>query len=568
MKNKLLFAIFTIPFTLLLGCNGSGGNSGATNQSTISHNNDKSPNSSKLETLEKAALHKKLLGGSSQTSGISPGTGYSSDTDSIALANCYQPLSTTKDGQTSKFSWDSGVSTSQLSSEIGMSADLSAGFGKFSANDTFKYLNSIKEDSLSYTVNYYNMISSDVITTYLYAPSKILNADGQIMYDDGNNPMFRLYCGDKLITSYNEGALLVLSLKINFADKTQKEQFSNTLGAKIGGILSASTSISKLMSQYNMHGTISIHGFQLGGHPEQLSSALSQSIASCDINNVSACQKTIEGLIAYANNNFPSQFVKDGSIWVSPLVPLGKVELGRSVSSVGVKLANSYVTPEVEQARQHLIDQENKYEYYLTHLNHVIDNYPLNKLNSEFKDKLIALRNITKANLDILEYGQGAKIPPAINCWEFPEECVSDAAKTEAALSNITPETITTQTALIKYNLQMDMYNGGYYWPTGASGTNNTYFTAASDSGDNITGISSSFYDGTSVRLTGTVRFSSDGSHWSFTYSSAGYDGKDTYTGGQICVTYMGGGGHWYTSCNYAKVTRSINPYYFAPYSF
>jgi len=75
--------------------------------------------------------------------------------------------------------------------------------------------------------------------------------------------MFRLLCGDTLISSYEEGATLIISLKIVFNSKEEKEQFDTKIGIKIGSFIDATTTISQYSSQYNLNGKVSLLGFNL-----------------------------------------------------------------------------------------------------------------------------------------------------------------------------------------------------------------------------------------------------------------------------------------------------------------
>jgi len=59
--------------------------------------------------------------------------------------------------------------------------------------------------------------------------------------------MFRLFCGDSLIDSYTEGAFLVFSVKISFADHTQKDSYVNTFGASFGPFANIGFSIKSEM---------------------------------------------------------------------------------------------------------------------------------------------------------------------------------------------------------------------------------------------------------------------------------------------------------------------------------
>ncbi len=55
--------------------------------------------------------------------------------------------------------------------------------------------------------------------------------------------MFRLFCGDTLITSYTESALLVFSVKIMFREQQSKEDFKASVGGSFAGFLNIAADV-------------------------------------------------------------------------------------------------------------------------------------------------------------------------------------------------------------------------------------------------------------------------------------------------------------------------------------
>ena len=51
---------------------------------------------------------------------------------------------------------------------------------------------------------------------YSYDIATTLSETGTNIYQNGENPMFRIFCGDTLIDSYSEGASIIFSVNIIF----------------------------------------------------------------------------------------------------------------------------------------------------------------------------------------------------------------------------------------------------------------------------------------------------------------------------------------------------------------
>lgn len=348
---------------------------------------------------------------------IQPGMGYSTDTQCLAKTVCYKTETAHKSGQSSILQFEEALTFQDILKTFNLEVDLKLGWGVFSTDNMFKYFKSVEEDNYSLSINYYQKVADNMMMTFSYDPDNILTDVGKKIYNNGKNPMFRLLCGDTLVSSYEEGAVLVLSMRIVFGSKEEKDEFTTKVGVNIGSFINASTTISTTASKYNLNGQIEILAFQMGGDPTQLSKLLASSAVQCEIKNITACQETAKGLIDYVSNNFPSQFNKDShGIWTSPLVPLASFQKDYLVSDFGLSLSPTYVNPKVERAREDLIELHNKYEYYSKNLNLLIKKYPI-KLDSNFTEVM----NILDDNLDILNLGDGQE--KAIDCFQFPYKC-------------------------------------------------------------------------------------------------------------------------------------------------
>jgi hypothetical protein len=521
-----------------------------------------------------------LLSASAKTLAIQPGIGYSSDMEGIASTICFAPLKVIEGVQQhSEFSWTQSQSVEKITSDLELTAELSGKKGIFSANSTLNYLNSLKENDLSLSVNYYQLISADTIMYYTYDPENILTPEGKKLYNNGNNPMFRSLCGDTLISSYNIGALLILSLQIDFYDQESKQTFKSKVGASVGDFINASSTISKEMTKYGLRGMIKVRGYQLGGDPSQLGKALRISATQCDVNNIAACQETVIGLAEYASKEFPTQFQKDdtGRIWLSPLVQLGGYTKDYSLNDLKMAMPPTYVIPEVQEARNALISAKESNQYYFDHLDSLISHYvsdPYTRatMADSYKDQLIALRNTAQKNLTTIQSGVGDG--GAIECYNHPDKCVAISKGILSKLKLIDSKMVSNLLESIKYNLVMqgsahDDWTGctsieAYFWPNGAQGYFLHYpFQVNPWNYMHMTSVSM-VYNSSEVNINGNFHFTkapSDGGNISYHGVN---DGSDNYTG---TLSYNGKLGKVGLRGNLnCQLVKTLNPYYFEPY--
>ena len=524
-----------------------------------------------------------LLSASAQTSAIQPGMGYSSDSLSPAPNVCFNPTSVSEVAQRPTQFSSQSESLGNIARAFGLSDDFSSGYRNFSNNEIIRYLNSMQESDLSLSANYYQAAIWDENVSYARNAGGILNESGQSHYRDATDPTFRLSCGDRLITSYNEGAGLILSMRINFYTEADKQSFISRFGSQFGSFLNAGAEASSVAASYGIQGTITITGLQLGGEPSQLSSILPNLRVQCDLGNIAACQDTISSLYRYATQVFPTQFQRNTA------VRLGGHVQDEFVKNFGLILALPYATPEVLAAQQALVEARQSNQYYLEHLNNIIQHYPTNGLDAGYRNRVIALRDITQSNINVIDNGVGEG--RASDCYASPQNCVAIAASILSRVQKISSATVSDLLEPIRYNILfagVDINDwtsctsaGAYFWPRGVRG-NGDYFWYAPPSfwyGDlHITsgiftyGVSAPDGDDRGVptlKINGTFHFKNDnysGGTYSFESTSDGignYVGKFTYDG-KYGNRHIGNKDEGLAL--HCSTTTRINPYYFEPY--
>jgi hypothetical protein len=137
-----------------------------------------------------------------------------------------------------------GSTYDSIVNTFGVDVTAKMSFAMFSAGASYSYLRSIQNTASSFSISYYHSIERDVALNF--NSSGVLNEIGKMIYQDGQNEEFRIACGDQIISSYKQRALLFFTFNLHFNNKIDKEIIQSKLGGSIGGIASISGSIQKI----------------------------------------------------------------------------------------------------------------------------------------------------------------------------------------------------------------------------------------------------------------------------------------------------------------------------------
>ena len=358
-------------------------------------------------------------------------SGYSIDTGQQTSTLCYHATSIYKTDQTATVNFDSSTDIYSLARDFSTSLDINGGYQNFSGNAVSKYLHTINETTTSKTYNYYWKLSNSVYMNYTIDRDSLLTPVGERIYQNGRNPNFRLICGDTLIQSYEEGALLIVTITLYFKTNSDKKEFLvNVPNINYSDIASGggtSTFSDKLTSS---HASISITAKQIGGDTTKLNEILNTgttlstdvSKIACDTSNFSNCSTLLNSIKNYVSKTLPDQFLNTNkSIFTSALVPLGNITLANRVSPV-LSLTPSTLTPTVLNQRKQLLAWINENTIMMNYLNSLINNYPVT-IKDNLKNDLNSLLDTVNQNLALLQNNSNGYSPST--CWNSPDKCMT-----------------------------------------------------------------------------------------------------------------------------------------------
>ncbi len=202
---------------------------------------------------------------------------------------------------------------------FGSQQSLNFNGGFFSAGVQEKYLKSIAETERSYSLSYVQTAMDTVVIQPKGYGKEALNSVGKNIYEHERYSDFIQSCGNSFITQYTEGAVLLMSVNMQFTNKQQKEESESHIWARIKNMKTGVNIITMVQDavQYAQRQRIDIiatvQAYQIGGDPIKLGKAMGQEpnsdgyyAVSCSLNDMSKCIGIANGILGYAANIFSS----------------------------------------------------------------------------------------------------------------------------------------------------------------------------------------------------------------------------------------------------------------------
>ncbi|AIT10129.1 hypothetical protein LO80_09195 [Candidatus Francisella endociliophora] len=503
---------------------------------------------------------------------ISPGSGYSSDAQTLGQQICFAFTDTDKSAGEAVFDLDSVYSFKEIENKFAAGASASAGIGAFGGGFAIDYLKAMKDTDLSYSLNYFNYATNKVRVN-LDLSEGGLTPIGDTLYNNVFDK-FGVSCGNEIITAYQTGAMLLFGINLKFHNHSDLETFKAKAHASFGNIFNASGYIEKIARENNIDGKVSISAYQIGGKPERLAEILSKDpdkggyyALTCSMQNMDRCIKAAEGVLDYAGSKethatdgFSKQYdlSKDEN-----LEPFGIAFADTmDIELIGLDEPDTLVTPQVKEARKKLENDLKENEYYKEHLGAIINGYPV-KLDDQYKEKLEDLYTKADDNVNTLTN----PVSGGIQCFTKPYKCISVAQDLESKLKPITDEEITDSLESIKYNIKSNSnrWLPGLFVPNGLRGSNIVNYEYIQDTS---LGFPNAWrYTYPKIHISGdTLSFDAMGNPMDDKGRWQNND-KTTFKGTLISNNTYKGPFKWRTIGDTINVQTLINPYYFTPYN-
>lgn len=493
---------------------------------------------------------------------IMPGAGYSHDSEQVPSNICFNTKINAVTSQQGSIKLSSAISFDELQKQLHANVSANFGIGRFSAKAEADYLRTIQDLDYSLSLNYYEILFNEVSLQLNGTGENILTPHGIDIYKNANR-YFNILCGDDFISSFQQGAMLLMGINIRFTSHLDKKQFNASARASFGNIIDAATQIQNYSQQYHLRGSVIIEAFQKGGDPSQLSKILSNDpngafyMLTCDLQHMESCVKAANGLLMYAVQDFPKQIsFKTGE--EKNLVPLGTGFIKHDpIDEYGLQPPDSLVTQEVIADRKTLAKLLDENQYYQQKLNEFLYGYPVPyATDTHLYQQTLKLYKLVNQNIDAIMASTNPD-DGALKCYNHPSLCHHTLNTIVSKLYTITEQDL----AYLKPFANVVRLS---FWPQ-----TNDWFPI-DDTGANFLAPAGEFN-----LFSGHMEIKDSGMEnvslhivigprrplWIFLNGKLDKELNDNFYKGTLCFLYHG------TKCNYYRAEVLANPFFISKYN-
>jgi hypothetical protein len=342
------------------------------------------------------------------------GQGYSSATTLPAEYSCFNNGTITSTGGGSNvLNFNSAMSFQDIQKSLNIDVSGEGSYGPFSASAEAEYARFVEDDQYSYSMYYFEQIK---LSTNVWNPIgygvDLLNPTGKGVYNTTSDA-FRIICGDKIYKEVHEGIGLYATMHLSFSSHYERNTFTSKASGSFGDIASAAAQVKAIASKYDLSGEVDITAFQQGGDASRLPNIFQHDgdnyyITSCSFADFSACEKTVGGILKYAQSDLVNQTQNPYPLeWDTS-----------NVGDLGINVGHSVVNDTVKAAREWLGGTYLNQTQDLKTSNHVI--------NSQYSEYISLLPNFKQASSVLKQNTQLMSDPdtgvPA--CYKYPQTCI------------------------------------------------------------------------------------------------------------------------------------------------
>lgn len=423
MRNSKVLLLF-ISTMVVCGCNNGGATKNAsTNQAT-------------------AHVDKKLA---TSIDAIRPGLGYSTLLGELSSEACYN-ASAHQSGQTGELhtSMEFGANSFRKS----MSAELSGGTtfsNPFAEVNVVASFTGAQDDSDVSTSLYFTHVIKRKVNVSVDSNQEFWTTFGANQYQRLQNGeidinTFSQLCGDRLISSFNEIATLVIKLTFHFATAEENYKFRTeyeykSIFSHMEGKVEAAFDLKQL------HGSLSVDAFQFGGEPEQLANVLANvnGVTTCNFDNLYSCDSLISSLYQYGST-FSTQFNQNTSNsdyeLSKNMIPTGEIVPGNPFSMYYKDIPPLEIESSLTKARNQLVaDTEMINNGYNVFSGIMVNNNSLQSIASYGELEYMKLYYKKLTNI-YNEFHRNTGDERAMDCWSQPDMCEKISNKFHQQIKN------------------------------------------------------------------------------------------------------------------------------------
>lgn len=284
------------------------------------------------------SAHAVTLPSAAQPSQAVFGKGYDMEQERFT-GDCVTGTNSFAGASKSSIVFERSLSATEMSDSLGFAVGAKARYGLISGEAAASFAASSSSDDYSEATVYsaqYNFKNVKLNYTGLTPVGQKAHGDGQYAWEN-----WATTCGHEFVEQIQLGARIMISAKIDFSTREDKQSFAASFKIK-GPAFSVSTELNKASRRYGKTASVVIRAFQLGGDVSRLSAIFGvgtnakvevggrtvHALLACSMDNIAACTQVLDNALTYATDTrdpgaFPNQIKPD----YNPQSPNGPAEL-------------------------------------------------------------------------------------------------------------------------------------------------------------------------------------------------------------------------------------------------
>ena len=340
--------------------------------------------------------------------------------------------------QESSLNFDRSLDESSMSRQLGFEASAKARYGLFSGSLAAQFASESSSSEYSDVTVYSHTINLKNAVFRFPGNEEGLTPEGQAAKGSLEGPFvsenWPITCGHEFVSQITLGAKLLVSVRIEFSTRQQKQTFSGSFSFN-GPPVEVKAALRMASERYGKRASLSIQAYQLGGDVRKLSAIFGSGegrapILAASLDNPDAVLDALDAVVDYSTQNFPLQIDPNMPL-DSPVGPAHLAYLTSPWPELGLFAPPAIVQAGVTEARRLLNEEFETHARYQRRLSRLL-NGPV-RLSPRQLDRFKAMQRTVASDLARIQ-------DAAIVCYTDFLAAPVKVAETVAQLTNFTPE--------------------------------------------------------------------------------------------------------------------------------
>lgn len=347
--------------------------------------------------------------------------------------------------QESRIAFERSLDQSTMQRELGFEVGVRARYGLFSGSAAAQFASESSASDYADVTIYSHTVTFKNAKLRFPGLESGLTPEGQAAKGSREGPYvgdnWPITCGHEFVSQITLGAKLLISIKVEFSTREEKQSFSAEFSFN-GPPVSVKASLRQASKKFGKRASLSVQAYQLGGDVRRLASIFSTSsgpapIVMASLDNPEAVLGTLDAAVRYSSQDFPAQI--DPNIALES--PIGPAQLSYITSpwqELGLYSPPALIAAGVVEARRLLSAAFERHAAYQRRLTRIL--YGPVRLSPRQLEHFKAMQRHVAANLARIAEAATVAYTDFVNAPAKVEETVAQLVDFPPEQFDIRPE--------------------------------------------------------------------------------------------------------------------------------